>query len=239
LFVSLPYFVTSKGLLSIATIPAGQTGGPVNLKPQGKCSSHNVKYAHHIDGEAHFSQTGKILTKVRRQSVPLRSNNGHIFTLLVQGLEHFEAADKAKDNAAPTKKRTNLTVDLENESPEAMKFVGHLFDGRLIGTMLKGEYPDRIGPILSYRIGEGEVMRGFCIGNPHDLVDQTLLLIRFQAIPRLDPNREAAMIFVGGFDPPQQVADPTQSTSMLALNYPAENFDELRSQLGNVDFVRN
>jgi hypothetical protein len=48
LFVNLPYFSETKGLLSIATIPAGQTAGPVDLKPQGKCSSHNVKYAHHL-----------------------------------------------------------------------------------------------------------------------------------------------------------------------------------------------
>jgi hypothetical protein len=103
LFVSLPYFETSKGLLSVATIPVGQTGGPIDLRLQWKCSSHNVKYTHHIDGEAHFSQDGKILTQIRRQSVPLRSNKGHIFTILVQGLEHFKAADKSTDNANPTK----------------------------------------------------------------------------------------------------------------------------------------
>ena len=103
-----------------------------------------MKYAHHVGGEVHFSQDGKILTRIRRQSVPLRSNKGHIFTLLAQGLGHFEAANKAKDNAAPTKKRANLTVDLGNDSPEAIKFVGRLFDARLIGPMLKGDYSDRI-----------------------------------------------------------------------------------------------
>jgi hypothetical protein len=123
-------------------------------------------------------------------------------------------------------------VDLETESLQAMKFVGRVFDARLIGPMLIGEYPDRIGPILRYRIGEGQVMSGFCIGNPHDLSDQMLLLVTAHAIPRLDPNREAAMMFVGGFDPPEQVSDRTQSTSMLALNYPPENFDALRNQLG-------
>jgi hypothetical protein len=106
LFVSFPYFESSKGLVSIATIPAGQTGGPVDLRLQGKCSSHNVKYAHHLDGEAHFSQTGKIVTQVRRQSVPLRSNKGHIFTLLVQGLEHFKSANQSRDNAKLTNKRS-------------------------------------------------------------------------------------------------------------------------------------
>lgn len=213
-------------------------GGPIDLRPQGKCTSHNVKYAHHIDGEAHFSQTGKILTKIRRQSVPLRSNAGHIFTLLVQGLRHFQAADKPKDNVTMTKKRTNLTVDLGNESPEAIKFVGRVFDARLIGPLLKGDYPDRIGPFLSYRIEEGDIMHGLCIGNPHDTSDQTLLLVTYHVIPRLDKTREAAMMFVGGFDPSEQVANSTRTTSMLALNYPAESFEELRAQIGSVDFVR-
>lgn len=82
-------------------------------------------------------------------------------------------------------------------------------------------------------------MEGFCIGNPHDLSDQTLLFVTCHAIPRLDAKRDAAMIFVGGFDPPEQVTDSTRTTSMLALNYPAENFEELRGQLGSVDFMRN
>jgi hypothetical protein len=237
LFINLPYFETSKGLLSIATIPGGQTGGPIDLKPQGKCSSHNVKYAHHISGEAHFSQTGKILTKIKRQSVPLRSNKGHIFTLLVQGLQHFKAAVEPKDNVTVTKKRTNLTVDLGNASPEAVKFVGRVFDARLLGPTLKGEWPDRVGPLFPYKIEEGDVMHGICIGNPHDTSDQTLLLVTYHVIPRLDPTREAAMMFVGGFDPAEQVLDPTRTTSMIALNYPAENFEDLRAQIGSVDFV--
>jgi hypothetical protein len=223
--------------LSIATIPGGQSGGPVDLKPQGKCSSHNVKYAHHLTGEAHFSQDGKILTQIRRQSVPLRSAQGHIFTLLVQGLHHFKVGDRTKDTAAPTPRRTNLTVDLGSTLPEAMKFVGRIFDARLVGSVLRGDYPERIGPILPLRAGDGNLTHGFCIGNPHNLSDQTLLIVTFHAIPRLDPKREAAMMFIGGFDPPKQVTDPTRTTSMLALNYPAENFDELRGQLGSVDYV--
>jgi hypothetical protein len=237
LFVSLPYFETSKGLLSVATIPDGQVGGTIDLKPQGKCSSHNVKYTHHIDGEAHFSQDGKILTQIRRQSVPLRSNKGHIFTVLVQGLEHFEAANKPKDNAEPTRKRTNLTLNLADEAPEAMKFVGRVFHAGLVGSMLKGDFPDRIGPFLSYRIENGDLSNGFFVANPHDLSDQTVLFVTFHKILRLDARREAAMMFIGGFDPPEQVVGSVRATSMLVLNYPAENFDVLRNQLGSVDYI--
>lgn len=237
LFVSLPYFEISKGLLSVVTIAGGQAGGPVDLKPGGKVSSHHVKYTHHVSGEAHFSQDRKIFTKIRRQSVPLRSNGGHIFTLHAQGLVHFKAARKAKDNAAPTERRANITVDLGSKTPKAVKFVGRVFDARLLGSTFKGEWPDRVGPFLPYRIEDGETNNGICIGNPHDTSDQMLLLVTCHTIPPLDPTREAAMVFVGGFDPPDQVTDSSRTTSMLVLNYPAEDFEQLRAQLGSVDFV--
>jgi hypothetical protein len=126
---------------------------------------------------------------------------------------------------------------LANEVPEAMKFVGRIFDARLIGPMLKGNFPDRIGPFLSYRIENEDLSNGFFIANPHNLSDQTVLFVTFHKIARLDAHREAAMIFVGGFDPPEQVVGSVRATSMLALNYPAENFDELREQLGSVDYI--
>ena len=237
LFVSFPYFETPKGLLSIATIPGGQAGGPVDLKPEGKVSSHRVKYTHHVGGEAHFSQDGKFFTKIRRQSVPLRSNRGHIFTLHVQGLKHFKTAGKAKDNAPLSAKRANITIDLGSDTPNALKFVGRVFDGRLLGPTLKGPLPESAGPFLRYRIENGEENHGVCIANPHDTSDQTLLFVTWHVITPLDPTREAAMVFVGGFDPPGQVTDNTRTTSMLVLNSPVEDFEQLRAQLGSVDFV--
>jgi hypothetical protein len=101
LFVSFPYFAHSAGLLSIATLSAGRMADTINLQPCGKCASHLVKYAHHPDGEAHFSQDGKVISMIRRRSIPLRSFHGHFFTLLVQGLHKFRAAQQPKDFAAP------------------------------------------------------------------------------------------------------------------------------------------
>ena len=54
LIVSFPYGKHSSGLLSIGNIPAGQATSQVSLEPQGKCTSHKVKYTHHLDGRAHF-----------------------------------------------------------------------------------------------------------------------------------------------------------------------------------------
>jgi hypothetical protein len=62
LIVNFPYGRHSKGLLSICNIPAGQATAQISLVQQGKCTSHKIKYTHHRDGRAHFSQDGKIST---------------------------------------------------------------------------------------------------------------------------------------------------------------------------------
>jgi hypothetical protein len=79
LYVDFPYFEHRDGLVCRATLTPGAT--EVSLVEGGKVTSHRVKYAHHRDGEAHFSQTGKVLTQVRKPSVPLNRYSGHIFTI--------------------------------------------------------------------------------------------------------------------------------------------------------------
>jgi hypothetical protein len=237
LFVSFPYFAHSAGLLSIATIPAGHHAGPVSLEREGRSASHLVKYSHHVSGEALFSQTGKICTKIRRQSIPLRSVSGHLFTVQAQGLAEFKAADQPRALAGPTAKRTNLTFDVGEQMPEAIRIVGRLYDARQIGSMLvgHGEPPDRLGPTLSLRTAEGGMTNGFAIANPHDSADQTLLIVTCHLMPRLNPDRQGLMLFLGGFDPREQATDPQMATSFLAFTYPADNFDELRERLGTLD----
>lgn len=71
LYVSFPYFKYSQGIVSIGTVSEGTQTTQVKLETAGKVTSHLVKYARHPDGRAHFSQDGKILTKITKQSVPL------------------------------------------------------------------------------------------------------------------------------------------------------------------------
>ena len=94
LFVTFPYFRHRTGILAAATIPAnGQTSSQVDLQVGGKIASHDVKYSHHTDGRAHFSQAGKVFTVVKRQSIALEKYQGHIFSVLIQGVEGFDQAD--------------------------------------------------------------------------------------------------------------------------------------------------
>jgi hypothetical protein len=96
-FISFPYFRHRTGILSISSIPAnGLRESQVNLEHGGKVTSHLVKYSHHVDGRAHFSQDGKVFTAIKRQSISLDNQHGHIFSLLIQGLG---ALDSAKDES--------------------------------------------------------------------------------------------------------------------------------------------
>jgi hypothetical protein len=153
LFVSTAYFRNSSGLLSIATIPAGKTTATISLESEGKCTSHLVKYIHHNSGEAHFSQTGKILTAIRRQSIPLRSVKGHLFTVMAQGLSHFEKATENKDFAGPSKARTNIRFALDLVVPDAIKIVGRLYDAASFGRAIVGNPPEHIGPCSPFGSG--------------------------------------------------------------------------------------
>jgi hypothetical protein len=61
---SFPYFKHSSAQLFSGTLRGGQQY-PSNLPVGRPLTMNRVKYTHHVDGEAHFSQDGKIVTKVR------------------------------------------------------------------------------------------------------------------------------------------------------------------------------
>jgi hypothetical protein len=239
LFVSFPYFAHSSGVLAVVTLQKGQhTDVQVNLgQPgSGKCASHLVKYSHHPSGEALFSQTKKIVSHIRRQSVPLKSVRGHIFTAYAQGLRDFSAANESKDLAGPSRNRVNLIFDVGDQAPGSIKIAARLYHASLFANMMVGPVPDSIGPIIPLRDGDGTSTNGFCIGNPYDTSDQTVVVITCLPLPRLNHTRDAVMMFIGGFDPPEQATAPEQATSFLAFQYPADNFGELRTLLGSIDY---
>ena len=127
MYVTFPYFQHSNGILAEVTVdgPPGTTA-QVDLVKTGKVASHLVKYAHHPDGEAHFSQHGKILTVIRRRSVPLIEQDGHIFTVLIQGLRAFDSVGNTTEHKV-TSKRTTLTFAVKDKFPRAIRFIGRWY----------------------------------------------------------------------------------------------------------------
>ena len=61
-----------------------------------------------------FSQDGKIRTAIKRQSIALDRQQGHIFSVLFQGLEAFDSATGAKDSgqrSGPVPEMLTISID--------------------------------------------------------------------------------------------------------------------------------
>jgi hypothetical protein len=230
LFITFPYFRHRTGILSSSSIPAtGTRQTEVNLERGGKVTSHLVKYSHHTDGRAHFSQTGKIVTAIKRQSIALDKQHGHIFSLLIQGLHALDAADPLKDVGASPKR---TVVNFEVEPPEAVKFVGRWFD---VNEMRFSNPTPTIGPTLLTLDADGAQTNACLFASPHANAKH-VLAVTCQVIPKLGPAPEVFM-FYGGFDPSEIMTDPTKEAGFLAFLYPLSDADKARERLGSVDYA--
>jgi hypothetical protein len=230
LFVSFPYFRHRIGLLSSATIPAtGTRQVQVNLEQGGKVTSHLVKYSHHTDGRAHFSQTGKIVTAVKRQSIALDKQYGHIFTLLVQGLDAFDKAHPVKDVGTNPKR---AVIDFEVKPSETIKFIGRWFD---VNQVRLNQPMRTIGPVIPTVDDEGIWREACLVASPFNNARHVLAITR-DHIPSLGPEPEVFM-FQGGFDPREVMTDPNKESGFLSFRYPLPNADIVKGRIGSVDFV--
>lgn len=230
LFISFPYFRHRIGILSDSAIPAnGTRQSQVNLEHGGKVTSHLVKYSHHPNGRAHFSQTGKILTAVKRQSIALDTQHGHLFSLLIQGLSALNVADAVKDAGISSKRGV---IDFQIAPSDAIKFVGRWFD---ISKMRFSNPTPTIGPKL-VMVAPNGVQRNACLlASPHANARHVLAL-SCEAIPKLGPGPEI-FVFYGGFDPAETMTDPTKEAGFLAFLYPVPEADKLKERLGSVDYL--
>jgi hypothetical protein len=180
-FISFPYFRHRTGLLSISSIPANSfRESQVNLEHGGRVTSHLVKYSHHIDGRAHFSQDGRIFTTIKRQSVALDKQDGHIFSLLIQGLG---ALDPAHDELLSSKR---AAIEFAMAPPEAIKFVGRWFD---VNAMRFSNPTPTIGPVVAGLDPDGDQRDQIFTASPYENA-RHVLAVSCVPIPSLGPEPE-------------------------------------------------
>jgi hypothetical protein len=232
LFVSFPYFKHRVGILAASTIPGnGQTTSQVDLQIAGKLASHKVKYSHHPDGRAHFSQHGKIQTVVRRQSLALDQQRGHIFTIMIQGAQKFEPADAFKDiGISPKRSVLNFQLD-DSADGQTVKLVGRWFD---VATMRFGaDRQSVVGPTIIGKDPTGKLQNGFLLASPYANA-QHVLFVTCETIDRVSPEPEL-LLFYGGFAPRTVMDDTAQDAGFLAFIYPAANAEALKKTIGTID----
>ncbi len=224
-YVYFPGFIDSSGIVCRAALRAGVSGATtLDLKENGRVTSHLVKYAHHPDGRAHFSQTGKVRTEIRRQAVPLRQHQGHLFTIQVQHIQSFPLL--------PAPRAAQLTVNL-TDSIRSLKITGwrhRVNDLTAPADAAPGAYPRGVqGP-------DGAIRLGLFVAPPEGMpFDDVVLFLAFEETPWLSEDRAAHLIFLGGFDSTQTALNHSVDTEFLAFAYPCSDAAQLSQSIGSID----
>lgn len=228
IFVPLPYYKHSSAQLFTGTLNRGRAY-PSDLPVGGPLTMNRVKYAHHVDGEAHFSQAGKILTRVRRRANSLHAYSGHIFTVQVQGLSDFEIARTTDLNRAG-KLLVYLRLDSE---PTSLKLVAHLYPADELARRMA--FPMDAGTwIRVVRDGKPYAAVLLAAGDANNKLAR-ILTLSFEEIPQVFTDQPSGFSFMGGFDRPERAFDHDQETSFLMLISPAGDPDEVLRKFGSVD----
>lgn len=236
ILVNFPYFRHTTGIVSLVTVAGGTATPTLELEIGGHVSSHLVKYSHHPDGRAHFSQTGRVYTRIRKHAVPLGDADGHLFTVHAQGLREF-GAPRSRDtrDQQPNVKRTVLSFRFEDQNVDAVKVVGHLHSAQSLGQRTGTGV---IHPKMQTLAPDGTISSAFvCSAPPGSAGQHRCLLLSCVSTPRLDQGREASLLFLGGFDSPRVANDISVGTTVLAFSYPVVNADELRRRIGSIDLA--
>lgn len=234
IFINFPYYRHTTGIVSQVSWPAKQPTATLSLEPGGKVTSHLVKYSHHTDGRAHFSQDSKVRTLVKKEAVQLDDIEGHFFTLHVQGISNFDEVARRDFGTPPNSRRHPVNFSFTRTAPDAVKFVARIHTTR---WLKKHSAEGQLQPVAQLVGPDGNSVRGFIcstpLGNPGQ---DRCLVISCEAWPRLDVSCDSLLLFVGGFDSGANMDNPAQSVSFLAMSYPAKNFEDLRRRLGSIDF---
>lgn len=234
LCVNFPYFKLNEGILSHATLAPGIVfPADLSLNDGGKVTTKLVKYSHHPDGRAHFSQDGRVFTAIKKQAQPINKVQGHEFTVQLQGLKYFEPWAFTNSNMLHTTKCTTLCFSFNDKEPDAIRFSAHWYSQEVIKNRVASGV---IGPSMVAIDPEGKHFRSFLCSTPAGRAGEDRILVLSGAdIPRLSQDDEGALTFVGGFDGPEIISDRTRPTTLLALSYPFPNTDVMTKILGSVD----
>lgn len=222
LMIDLPYFAQSKGLLSQISSKNEES---LSLIPGGKVTSKRVKFNHPLDGNVHFSSDGKIYTRIRNQARRLDNSIGHLFTIQLQGIDDFKISsiDQKRNRA----NEIDLDFDLEEDNPEAIKFVGFWYKV----TDIRGSViPGKKTPKFVFRDGS---YHGFVVAPAQGFpLSNYVLLLSGMPITSLNNSGKPIISFIGGFSE----ANQGENLTFLGCIYPCEDYESLLQNIGSVDY---
>jgi hypothetical protein len=227
LYVSFPYSPFERGRVGILTLPKGPDQWV--LVEDFPLTTHHVKYAHHPRGLAHFSQSGRVKSTVRKFSVPFGEISGHIFTVSFQGIDRYKCVDFSSEG-----KRHRGIVAFPFQDNRAYKFVARIYSESELAKMTMGRgsalwlqtvtADGTVAPAITFEIK---------FRSPEG---RRYLLLSFKTVEKIPPNEEECVLFLGGFDPPAIALDRSRDTRALMFLFPEnDRSEDLLRRVGTVD----
>lgn len=215
MFVHFPFHPASPGLLSRGTVQPDST--QMDLRPEGAVTSHRVKYSHHLDGSAHFSQDGRIRTKVRNEAQPLTGQAPHLFSVDVQGLDHLARPYDEWDRLRVKYGDTYFEFQQE-QFPDSVHVVARWIRVNEVDALATVRNPVTI-------LGGREREAAACAPPVGSDLHGGVLLFEASARDPVEGDGDFLLLFVGGFD--ETAGDASQPGSALVLIYPTQPDREL------------
>lgn len=233
LFLHFPYFSETDGFLSHARRNPRSEGHGIDYESEGARTSHRVKFSHHPDGRAHFSQTGRIRTEIKKSACRLNTISGIVFLVRIHGLSRFEPVTERDTKS----RRDRILVGAEFDGEvEAVDFIGYWYPKQHLLTKTSEE---TLGPLVQFRGPTGATETGAlaCPASNMPPRERVVVLSAVASTPTAD--MKPFLLMVGGFDSPLSLTEPQAETSFLMLAYPREAVELVSDLFPSVDLPKS
>lgn len=194
----------------------------VNFGQEASLTSHLVKFVHHPDGEVHFSQDGKVLTKIRRKSFRLNGPIGHLFQMSAFDLAGFETLSDRDLKL----KRPSIEF-FYDRLPPAVSITADWTRKAMYQRVIERSGGGAAGPVLSLVDATGNQRSDSVAIAPPSRGRRSdhVLSLTCEAATRPEGIKAPMIIFVGGWDPHEVVSaseKPTHTGALFCM-YPVDS----------------
>lgn len=237
IYIQFPYFRSQHGIVANLEFGGGTIARRWMLNDVGYLTSHLTKFAHHIDGEAHFSQDGKVKTLVRRQSFRLDGPIGHLFQMTVFGLHGFERWTERDER----KKRPCVFWSF-GRIPEAVNIVGEWTRAAMLQATVPEPTREVGPPIALHGRDSREETRLVLFAPPRGPAAQThFLTINSHVTDPPTADTDSTLVFIGGWDP-HELGGPEEQpvhTGALMATYPVSDPEQAALRMPTIDLPKS
>lgn len=232
IFIHFPYQPDDSTFLCKVTLKANIAyPKDINFKNNGRVTKHKVKFSHHPDGRAHFSQDSKINTEIKNVAAPLTTHNGHIFTIHVGGINKFKQIPMNLENNNNKKTFYDIAVsEIRN-----LKFIAYWYNDTYLKKYMK-EYNNEGGPRMIFTRKNNTGLSGVMLEDAYITGNDNYYLFLGCEFDQYLSNSVPSILFLGGFEDTFISMNHQHDTSFLSLVYPTnDDYIKLVNEIGTVD----